>query len=467
MKSRYAILAAIGVGTFMSALDGSVVNTVLPLLGAELRADVATIEWVSTVYLLVVSALLLGVGRAGDLYGQKRLYVGGFVLFVIGSATCGLSRNVAMLVGMRALQAVGAAMLFASGPAILTRAFPAERRGRALGALATFTYLGLTVGPALGGWLAHAYGWRSVFYINIPIGLVGIVMAWRALPHDAVADRSEPFDLAGATLFTTGLVALLIALNQGHAWGWAAPLTLGLILFAVFQLALFVTVERGRAHPMLDLTLFRNRVFSAATLAALLNYICVYSVLFVLPFALMQGRGFTVQRTGLILTAQPIVMAIVAPLSGALSDRIGSRILSALGMFFLFVGLLTVVWVMAMTPGIIGFGLAIIGVGVGLFVSPNNSALMGAAPAHRQGIAAGVLATARNLGMVLGVGIAGAVLTTYLARTGYIVSGAQAALGVAAAIAAIGMVVTAFGESQSAAARRHSPPPAPPQTDRA
>jgi EmrB/QacA subfamily drug resistance transporter len=459
MKSRpYAVLASIGIGTFMSALDGSVVNTVLPFLRAQLRTDVATIEWVSTVYLLVVSALLLGVGRAGDLYGQKRLYVGGFILFVIGSAVCGLSRNVGMLIGMRGLQAVGAAMLFASGPAILTRTFPPERRGRALGALATFTYLGLTVGPALGGWLATAFGWRSVFYINIPIGLVGIVMAWRALPHDAVAGRGEPFDLAGATLFTTGLVALLVALNQGHAWGWTAPLTIGLLLFAVFQLVLFITVERARAHPMLDLSLFRSRVFTASTLAALLNYICVYSVLFVLPFALIQGRGISVQRTGLILTAQPIVMAIVAPLSGALSDRIGSRILSALGMFLLFVGLLAVVWVMAFTPLLIAGGLAIIGLGVGLFVSPNNSALMGAAPRHRQGIAAGVLATARNLGMVLGVGIAGAVLTTYLAQTGYIVSGAQAALGVAAAIAAVGMVVAAFSDSASAGARRRSPP---------
>jgi EmrB/QacA subfamily drug resistance transporter len=466
MNKSYAILAAIGIGTFMSALDGSVVNTVLPLLRTELRTDVPTIEWVATVYLLVVSALLLGVGRAGDLYGQKRLYVGGFVLFVVCSGLCGLSGNVGMLIGMRGLQAVGAAMLFASGPAILTRAFPAERRGRALGALATFTYLGLTVGPPLGGWLAHAFGWRSVFYINVPIGLIGILMAWRALPHDGTTDRRETFDFLGAALFTAGLVALLVALNQGHAWGWTSPLTLGVLLFALFLLALFVSVERRRAHPMLDLTLFGNRVFSAATLSALLNYICVYSVLFVLPFVLIQGRGLSVQRTGLILTAQPIVMAIVAPLSGALSDRIGSRLLTTLGMMVLFIGLLALVVTADKTPWLIAAALAIVGLGVGLFVSPNNSALMGAAPPHRQGIAAGVLATARNVGMVLGVGIAGAVLTTYLARTGFLVAGAQAALGVAAAIAALGMGVAMLSES-GADARRHSPPLPPPGTDRA
>ncbi|MBV9495430.1 MAG: MFS transporter [Acidobacteria bacterium] len=452
-KRRWTILAAIGIGTFMSALDGSVVNTVLPFLREQLNTDVATIEWVATIYLLVVSALLLGVGRAGDLYGQKRLYVLGFVVFVAGSALCGFSRNVGMLIGMRALQAIGAAMLFASGPAILTRAFPPERRGRALGALATFTYLGLTVGPALGGWLATAYGWRSVFYINVPIGLIGIVMAWRSLPHDAVTNRSETFDLLGATLFTAGLVTLLVALNQGHAWGWQTPLTIGILVLAVVLLGTFFNVERRRSQPMLDLSLFDDRTFSASTFSALLNYICVYSVLFVLPFLLIQGRHVTVQHTGLILTAQPIVMAIVAPISGALSDRIGSRLLSASGMFVLFLGLLGLVWTANKTPGMIAAALAVVGLGVGLFVSPNNSALMGAAPAHRQGIASGVLATARNLGMVLGVGISGAVLTTYLIDNRYIIVAAEAALGTAAGIAALGMGVAMLSAPTRRAAR--------------
>jgi len=443
---RWSVLTAIGVGTFMSALDGSVVNTVLPVLGRELHASVAAIEWVATVYLLVVSALLLGVGRAGDLRGHKRMYIGGFVLFVIGSALCGLARSAHMLVAMRALQGVGAAMLFANSPAILTKAFPAEQRGRALGAQATFTYLGLTAGPSLGGWLADAFGWRAVFYINVPVGAIGIILGLRAIEDDRPEKKGERFDYSGAALFTAGLVSLLVALDQGHAWGWRSPATWSLLVLAAALLAVFVRFERRRSDPMLDLTLFRSRVFSAATVSGLLNYICVFSVLFVVPFLLIEGRGLDTSHAGLVLTAQPIVMAIVAPISGALSDRIGSRSLATAGMLILAAGLFIIAR-LAPTGSlfVIAGGLAVVGLGVGLFASPNNSALMGAAPRHRQGIAAGVLATARNVGMVLGIGVSGAVFTTILARGGphALVRGVQASLYVSAALAAIG-AVTAF-----------------------
>jgi EmrB/QacA subfamily drug resistance transporter len=443
---RWSVLTAIGVGTFMSALDGSVVNTVLPVLGRELHASVAAIEWVAMIYLLVVSALLLGVGRAGDLRGHKRMYIGGFVLFVIGSALCGLARSAHMLIAMRALQGVGAAMLFANSPAILTKAFPAEQRGRALGAQATFTYLGLTAGPSLGGWLADAFGWRAVFYINVPVGGIGIILGLRAIGDDRPEKKGERFDYGGAALFTAGLVSLLVALDQGHAWGWRSPATLSLLVLAAALLAVFVRFERRRSDPMLDLTLFRSRVFSAATVSGLLNYICVFSVLFVLPFLLIEGRGLDTRHAGLVLTAQPIVMAIVAPISGALSDRIGSRSLATAGMLILAAGLFIIARLAPMgSLFAIAGGLAVVGLGVGLFASPNNSALMGAAPRHRQGIAAGVLATARNVGMVLGIGVSGAVFTTILARGGphALVRGVQASLYVSAALAAIG-AVTAF-----------------------
>ena len=194
---RWSVLAAIGVSTLVAGLDTSVVNTVLPLLSRELHASVAAIEWVSTIYLLVISALLLGVGRAGDLRGYKRMYIVGFALFVVASALCGAAPTANALVVMRGLQGIGAAMLFANAPAILTKAFPAEQRGRALGALATFTYLGLTAGPALGGWLAQAFGWRSVFYINVPLGIFGIVLGVRAIDDDRPHGAAERFDVLG------------------------------------------------------------------------------------------------------------------------------------------------------------------------------------------------------------------------------------------------------------------------------
>ncbi len=443
-RRPWLVLASVGVGTFMSALDGSVVNTVLPVLRRDLHTTVAGVEWVATVYLLVVSGLLLGVGRAGDLYGQKRMYVLGFALFVVGSALCGLAPSLAALVATRGAQAVGAAMLFANGPAILTRSFPAAQRGRALGAQGTFTYLGLTAGPSLGGWLASALGWRAVFYINIPVGAVGIALALRTIADDHPGRAAEPFDLGGAALFSASLVALLVALNQGHAWGWSAPATLGLLLLAGVIAATFVHVENRREHPMLDLSLFRSRVFSASTLSALCNYVCVYSVVFVLPFLLIQGRGLDTRHAGLVLTAQPIVMAIVAPVSGALSDRVGSRPLATGGMAVLAAGLVLLATA-ADAPSVapIVAGLAVVGLGVGVFVSPNNSALMGAAPRNRQGIAAGVLASARNVGMVVGIGVAGAVLTTVLhgATPGSpdaLVAGVRASLLVAAGVAVVG-----------------------------
>ncbi|HEX5832006.1 MAG TPA: MFS transporter, partial [Gemmatimonadaceae bacterium] len=193
-NARWWVLVTIGIGTFMSALDGSVVNTLLPVLARELHTSIAGIEWVTTVYLLVISGLLLSVGRAGDLFGHKRLYLAGFVLFVLGSALCGRAGSARALVALRAVQAFGAAMLMATAPAILTRSFPGSQRGRALGALGTFTYLGLTAGPSLGGWLAGTLGWRSVFYVNVPIGVLAIALATRTIADDHLARRDERFD---------------------------------------------------------------------------------------------------------------------------------------------------------------------------------------------------------------------------------------------------------------------------------
>ena len=448
-NARWWVLGAIGVGTFMSALDGSVVNTLLPILAHALNTSVAGIEWVTTIYLLVISALLLSVGRAGDLFGHKRIYVSGFVLFVIGSALCGLASSSATLVALRGIQAFGASMLMGTGPAILTRSFPARERGKALGALGTFTYLGLTAGPSLGGWLATAFSWRAVFYINVPIGVVAISLALRSIPDDRVTQREETFDFLGASLFTAGLVSLLVALNQGHAWGWRSAAIIGLLAASFVLLGVFTYVERRRASPMLDLSLFGNHVFSASTVSALLNYACVYALLFVLPFLLIQGRGLDAEHAGLVLTAQPVVMAIVAPFSGSFSDRAGTRWPAIIGMLILMAGLIAVA--MLVTAGslwAIAAGLAIVGLGIGTFVSPNNSALMGAAPRNRQGIASGVLATARNVGMVLGVGIAGAVFTTVVSHaspeSAALISGVRASLLVAAALALAGAATSSL-----------------------
>jgi EmrB/QacA subfamily drug resistance transporter len=435
----------------MSALDGSVVNTTLPVVRRAFGSDVATVEWVVTVYLLVVSGLLLSFGRLGDLRGHKITYMSGFAVFVASSALCGLAPSVESLIAFRALQALGAAMLFANGPAILTGNFPAAQRGQALGLQATMTYLGLTAGPALGGLLASRFGWRSVFYINVPVGILALALSARFIPRDHPAEQSSRFDLAGASAFLLGLVALLLALNQGHDWGWTSAPVLGLLAGAAGFVVVFIAIERRVASPMLDLGLFASRVFSASTASAVLNYICLYSITFLMPFYLIQGRGLGPAQAGLILTAQPLVMAVAAPLSGTLSDRIGSRLLSATGMVILGVGLVLLSHLGPESPfGQVAGSLLVVGLGTGIFISPNTSALMGAAPRNRQGIAAGVLATARNVGMVLGVGLAGAIFTTVVARgsagagdPASLFTAVQASFLVAAGIAFLGAVVAA------------------------
>lgn len=435
---KWWVLLAIGIGTFMSALDTSVVNTVLPVINADFRTEVATIEWVVIVYLLVLSGLLLSFGRLGDLRGHKPIYIGGFIIFIAGSALCGLSRSVWMLIAVRGLQALGAAMLSANSPAILTKAFPDNQRGQALGLQATMTYLGLTVGPSLGGWLTQQYGWRSVFYINVPVGLIALVLSLAMILPDRPSEITEGFDLPGGLVFMAGLIALLLGLNQGHSWGWGSPAVLGLLVAASLLLGLFINIERRVRHPMLDLSLFHRRLFSSSTVSAVLNYICVYSNLFLMPFYLIQARGLSPAQAGLLLTAQPILMAIVAPISGLLSDRIGARLLTTLGMAILAAGMLLLGRLeLASSLPQVAVALAVAGVGIGVFISPNSSALLGSAPRNRQGIASGILATARNVGMVLGVGLAGAVFTTILER-----SPAQDAPALVSAVQASYLVVT-------------------------
>ncbi len=445
-KSKWWVLLSVGIGTFMSALDGSVVNTILPVIRGYFNSEVAAVEWAVVIYLLVVSSLLLTFGRLGDLRGHKGIYVTGFLIFVASSATCGLAQSVEMLVISRGVQALGAAMLFANSPAILTKNFPPQQRGQALGMQAMMTYLGLTVGPSLGGWLTQVFGWRAVFYINVPIGLLAFSLSLAFIEAEKPErGQNERFDWSGAVFFSAGLIALLLGLNQGHEWGWFSPAILGCAAAAVILLAIFVRIENRSASPMLDFSLFRSRLFSASTVSAILNYIALYCVVFLMPFYLIQGRSWSPGQAGLILTAQPIVMAVTAPLSGYLSDRIGSRLLSTLGMAIMAAGLFLLSRLGPGSPDAqILISLAVTGLGTGMFISPNTSALLGSAPRQRQGIASGILATARNVGMVLGVGVAGAIFSSITAQGGQnaLFDAVQLGLLVGAGGAALGALIS-------------------------
>ncbi|MBO9540465.1 MFS transporter [bacterium] len=451
---KWWVLFSVGISTFMSALDGSVVNTILPVVSRTYQSPIAQVEWAVTIYLLVISALLLGFGRLGDLLGHKPIYLTGCTCFVIGSALCGASPSLHWLVLFRALQAIGAAMLFANSPAILTLSFPEHERGRALGLQATMTYLGLSVGPALGGWLTDQFSWRAVFYINVPVGALALLFGFHFIPRPRPVAQMPRFDWLGAIAFAVGLCALLLSFNRGPTLGWSSPLTLGLFAVAFVVLGLFLAIEHACKDPMLKLTLFHDRQFAAASASAVFNYIAVSGTLFLLPFYLIQGRSFSPEHAGLILTTQSLTMALVAPLSGALSDRIGTRLPAVVGMLLLASGLFLLSRLGATTPQAnILVGLAVVGLGTGIFISPNNSSLMGAAPKADQGLAGGVLATARNVGMVLGVGLAGAVFSTVLgtpqaASSSVALSRAvDAGLSVLAAVALLGCLTSAIRRS--------------------
>ena len=415
---KWAVLIAIGISTFMSALDGSIVNTLLPLLGRSLGASVADVEWVVTVYLLVVSGLLLVAGRLGDLRGHKEIFLAGYAGFTISSGLCGLAPSLVWLVAARALQAVSASLLYATAPAILSTSFPPAERGRVLGLQATMTYLGLAVGPPLGGFVSTHFGWASIFYVNLPVGAIGCWLAWRAVGSDRPVASRARFDVAGAVLFFVGLLSLLLALNKGHDWGWASLPIVGLSVLAVAALGAFITVERRVPEPMLDRSLFHSPLFSGAVWTAMLTYVAIFAVLFLLPYYLA-WRGYAPGSAGLLLMCQPLVMMATAPAAGALSDRYGTRILVVSGLLFLAAGLGILSTLDAASPvRVVILGMVVLGFGVGLFVAPNNSQLLGAAPTHRRGIASGVLAASRNVGMVLGVELTGAFYTTALANHG-------------------------------------------------
>jgi EmrB/QacA subfamily drug resistance transporter len=309
----------------------------------------------------------------------------------------------------------------------------------------------------LGGWLADQFSWRAVFYINIPVGLVAFILSLQFIDPDTRLTRNETFDFVGAALFLAGLTALLFGLNQGQDLGWLSIPTFISISTAIIILLVFWWVETRIPSPMLDFKLFTNKLFTLSVTSAIINYMCVYSITFLMPFYLIQGLEMSTSKAGLILTSMPIIMAIMAPISGGLSDRFGTHLLALVGMIALAIGLFLLSRLKPdSSPLDIVFRLAITGLGIGVFISPNTSALMGAAPRERQGIASGVLATSRNMGMVLGVGYAGAIFTTKLGLLGNesansVVLATQVGFLAAAFIAVLGIIVTAFHPQPSQA----------------
>ena len=411
--AKWLILSAVMLGSFMGPLDGSIVNTVLPDTTRHFEADISIVQWVPTVYLLTICCLILLYGRLGDMIGYKRIYMYGLGAFTLASALCGWSQSIWMLIAFRAIQGTAAGMTTAVTFAIITSAFTSTERGKAMGVYALSIAAALAVGPTLGGVIAEYLNWRFIFFVNVPIGIAALIWGARVIPRGRT-NPGQRLDWPGAITAFASLTMLLLYANRGGNWGWTSSSSIALLGVGLVSTAVFFRVERRSSQPMLNLELFRNRRFSFASISALLNFVALFAVIFLTPLHLAFALHFSILKVGLVMAASPVAMLFAAPLSGTLSDRIGIRGLTSCGMLTSAVGLYLLADLSTHNPSGSAWGvawrLAIVGIGTGMFQSPNNSAIMGSVPPSRLGIASGVIAAMRSVGMVIGIAVAGGVL---------------------------------------------------------
>jgi len=413
---KWIALSVTTLGALMAAIDSTIVILGLPSMMVELHAGLIEMVWVIIGYLLVSTVFLLTFGRIADMLGRVRLYNLGFVVFTVGSLLCGLSGNAAQLIVFRLVQGAGAAMMMVNSMAILTEVFPPNERGRALGINGITWAAGGIIGPVLGGLILSISNWRWIFFINIPIGIIGALWGYIAL-REVSERKGERFDGVGAAVFSVGLLALLLALTSGIQYRFTSPPILG--LFAVFVLAAvaFVVREQRTAFPTLDLTLFRNRVYNFSVMAATMQSLALFSVNFMIVFYLQGVRGYDPLKAVLLLIPMPLVNSVVGPFSGLVADRIGARVPATVGLLVQAAALL---WFMQLTPTTtylqLAAGLALMGLGGGMFFPPNTSAAMSAAPRERLGVASATLGTMRQTGMVVSFALSLAVAATSLPR---------------------------------------------------
>lgn len=405
---RWYALGAVMLGTFMSPLDASIANVALPTIGRAFHTPVDNTEWVLIAYMLVTSSTLVLFGRLGDLWGQKRVYTIGFAIFGASSLACAFAPSFWLLVAARAIQGLGSAMLMSSSPAIITDVFPGRERGRAIGLNGAAVAVGLSAGPVLGGMIITYWDWRWIFLINVPISLIALLTSAFVLRREK--HRDERFDIAGAAIAFTTLFALSLALSRAHVWGWGSPQVVGALVYAAIGIAAFLVIERRVRAPMLDLELFGNRTFAFSVLAATLYFCAMYCVVFTIPLSAQVALGRNGLQAGLLLLPISALNVVLAPAAGALSDRIPARYVSTAGALCFLAGSV----LLAMQPDrplmwALYVSLFIAGAGTAVFSQPNNSTIMGHAPPNRRGIAAGILATARTTGQLLGVSVAGAI----------------------------------------------------------
>jgi EmrB/QacA subfamily drug resistance transporter len=404
IDQRWWVTLNICIGVFMSTLDASVVNISLPTITQALDTHLKAVAWVVTGYLIVITGCLLLMGRLADLFGQKRVYLLGFLIFTFGSALCGLSPTIGFLIGSRMVQGLGASALMAIGPAIITNAFPEKDRGQALGIIGSVVSAGFLTGPLLGGFLVEHLGWRSIFFINLPIGAIGIFLTSKFLERKELTKEVQ-LDLRGALLlfvFVTSLLLFLNRVSQG-----STPLLLGWFSLSLVSLILFIVAELRSPFPLVDLHLFRRRLFISSLGASLLSFWMSAAHTFVIPFFLQNIFGFSPSKVGMLVFPVSLTVMVMAPLGGRVSDRVGVRIPATMGLIFTSLTIFSFTFLKGPVSHYqILWRQVVIGIGIGLFNPANNSAIIGSLSREKIGLASSFLALSRNLGMVVGIAFA-------------------------------------------------------------
>ncbi len=444
--NKWAVFALAAPGAFMTTLDSSIVNISLPSIARAFQVSLGgAVEWIIIGYLVVIAAVLLTAGRLADMIGRKPIFIGGIAIFTLGSAFSGAAPSLGILIAARCFQGLGGALLFAVNISMLTHAFPAKERGRVLGLNSIMVALGVSAGPTLGGVITEYLTWRWIFYINVPIGLVLVIAALCVLKEPLHRGQGQ-FDPAGALLLAIGLALLVLGLSFGQEWGWTSPRLFASVFIGAAALVAAVLVERRVKDPILDFHLLTNRVFASANVSFMLSMLALFAVGFLLPFYFEELRGYSTLEAGLLLTPMSLILAVIAPISGSLADRIGSRWLAPIGLAIACIGLALLSQLNTQSSiWDIVWRLLITGFGQGIFSAPNTRAIMGAAPLEQQSIASGILGTGRVIGQSISVALAGAIFATLGgAAAGSILVSQRASLSPAEVSALQATFVTSF-----------------------
>ncbi|WP_010236659.1 MFS transporter [Clostridium arbusti] len=413
---KWVALSCTTLGALFSVLSGSTLMIALPVIMKDLNASMSIVVWTIMGYMLSLTILVPSIGRIADMIGRKKLYVSGFAVFTIASIFCAMSKNGVELLIFRMIQSVGASLMMANSTAIVADAFPKRQLGKALGINTMVISTGAVIGPILGGFLINV-GWRSIFYINIPIGIIGTLWAAIQLKEMKPSTEKQKFDWLGTITFSIGMLALLMALSLGGFVGWLNLLVIAAFIIAAIFMIIFVKIESIIDYPMLDLRLLKNRVLAFAYASNLLNGVARGAVTFLLVFYFQGIKGIDPTVAGMLLSPFAISMMVVSPISGLLADKYGARVLSSVGLLISAVGLFGMMRISQSTSLTeLVIYMLIMGFGSGMFFSPNTTSIMSVVPANERGIAASLRLMMNNAGTVISIAISMAILSSSISQ---------------------------------------------------